>query len=216
MAKFKAYLLTGLIVVVPVSLTIYVLFALFNFLDGILGKLIDRFFVRAIGFYPPGTGFLLFFLLILLVGFIAKQVLGHRMAHSLEKSFSALPLIRYIYPALKQVVLFVSQQKELGFKKVVLVEYPRKGIWSLGFLTNDNYEGLNRATGKDLVSVFISTTPGPVSGNVIFFPREEVLFPEISINTALNIILSGGVFRGETRDASAVLVSSPGTEKQAS
>jgi uncharacterized membrane protein len=197
MAKLKAYLLTGLIIVIPVFLTIYVLTWLFNFLDGILGRFLALFFVHVFGFYPPGMGFLLSLLLIVLIGFAAKKLLNRRMVSAIEKGFSSLPLIRYIYPAAKQLVLFISQQRGVGFKKVVLVEYPRKGIWSLGFLTNDQYEGLNRAAGKDLVSVFISTTPGPLTGNVFFFPREEVIFPEISINEAINIIISGGVFKGD-------------------
>jgi uncharacterized membrane protein len=197
MAKLKAYLLTGLIIVIPVSLTIFVLVVLFNFLDSILGRFLAPLFVRAFGFYPPGIGFLVSLLLIVLVGFVVKKLFSRRMTLSIERSFSGLPLIKYIYPALKQIVRFVSQQKELGFKKVVLVEYPSKGIWSLGFLTNDQYAGLDKATGKDLVSVYISTTPGPLTGSVFFFPREEVLFPEISVNEALNIIISGGVFKGD-------------------
>jgi uncharacterized membrane protein len=197
MAKLKAYLLTGLVIVIPVFLTIYVLVWLFNFLDGILGRLLTPLFIRFFGFYPPGVGFLLSLLLIILIGFVVKKWLGRRVAFSIEKQFSGLPLVRYIYPAVKKVVLFVSQQRKMGFSKVVLVEYPRKGIWSLGFLTNDQYAGLNKVTGKDLVSVFISTTPGPLSGSVIFFPREDVLFPEISVNKAINIILSGGVFKGD-------------------
>jgi uncharacterized membrane protein len=199
MAKLKQYLLTGLIVIVPVWLTIYVLVTLFNFLDGILGRFLKPAVAAVLGFYPPGIGFLLTLALIVLVGFAAKRLLRHRIALSMEKGFSGLPLIRIIYPALKQVVLFVSQQEGLGFKKGVLVEYPRKGAWSLGFLTNDAYRELDSVTGKELVSVFIATTPGPFSGNVFFFPKEELLFPEMSVNEALNVIISGGVFRGDGR-----------------
>jgi uncharacterized membrane protein len=108
-----------------------------------------------------------------------------------------LPLIQNIYPALKQIILFISAQKEFGFKKVVLVEYPSAGIWSIGFLTNEGFEKINKATNREMVSVFVPTAPGPLTGNVIFVAKEEIKFPDMSIEAALNIIISGGVFKSE-------------------
>lgn len=197
MGKFKSYLLTGIIVVIPVFLSVYILVVIFNFLDGLLGRFLNTFLTATIGFYIPGTGFFASLALIVLAGFCAERLLKRRVALRLEKAFSGLPLIRNIYPALKQVCLFVSQQKHFGFKKVVLVEYPRKGCWSLGFMTNEQFDALSRAAGRELVSVYISTTPGPLSGSVFFFPKEEVLFPDMNVNEALNVIISGGVFKGD-------------------
>jgi uncharacterized membrane protein len=202
MKRYKRYLLTGLVIVVPVFLTLYVLVSIFNFLDGILGRFLNNLVASYVGFYVPGIGFMVSLLLIVGVGIVAESLFKHRIAVSLEKGFSGLPLVRTIYPALKQVVLFVSQQEQFGFKKVVLVEYPRQGCWSLGFLTNEQFHALNRATSQELVSVFIATTPGPMSGMVYFFPKEQVLFPAMSVNEALNIIISGGVFKGEVTQKS--------------
>ena len=152
MKKLKAYFLTGLIVVIPASLTVYVLVAVFNFIDGILGRFLNALFQRQFsGFYVPGLGFILFFLIILLAGIMTKRFFNRRLILAVERSFASLPLIRTIYPAIKQVVLFVSSEKHFGFKKVVLVEYPRRDSWMLGFLTNDQFENLNKAVGDDLV-----------------------------------------------------------------
>ena len=106
-----------------------------------------------------------------------------------------MPLINKIYPALKQIILFVLAQKEFGFKKVVLVEYPSKGIWSISFLTNEGFEQINKATNREMVAVFLPTTPGPLTGYVVFIPKEEVKFLDISVSEALRIIISGGVFK---------------------
>ncbi len=194
MNNLKKYLITGLVVVIPFSLTIYVLVVVFKFLDNILGVFLVDYLRKSWGFYVPGIGFLLFLSLILLTGMLATKFLKHRIFLKLEIWFSGLPLIKNIYPALKQVILFVSAQKEFGFKKVVLVEYPSKGIWSLGFITNDGFAELNRAIGKDTVAVFVPMSPGPLSGYVIFVSKDEIKFPEMSVTAALNIIISAGVF----------------------
>lgn len=194
MNNLKKYLITGLVVVIPFTLTIYLLVVVFKFLDNILGIFLVDYLKKSWGFYVPGIGVLLFALLILLTGILATKFLKHKIFLKLEIWFSGLPLIKNIYPALKQVILFVSAQKEFGFKKVVLVEYPSKGIWSLGFITNDGFTELNRAIGKETIAVFLPMSPGPLSGYVIFVPKDEVKFPDMSVNAALNIIISAGVF----------------------
>jgi len=96
-----------------------------------------------------------------------------------------------IYPTLKQIVSFISAQKEFGFKCVVLVEYPGKGLWSLGFLTNEGFKNINDAMGTEMAAVYISTVPGPLAGNLVFVPKGQIRFPEITIVEALKIIISG-------------------------
>jgi uncharacterized membrane protein len=202
MQKLKAYFLTGLIVVIPASLTIYLLVVVFNFIDNILGRFLNALLQRQLpGFYLPGLGFILFFLVIFLAGVVTRKVLNRQIISAVERGFAGLPLIRTIYPAIKQVVLFVSSEKQFGFKKVVLVEYPRAGSWVLGFLTNEQFDNLNKVVGDELVSIFVPTTPGPLTGNLIFVGKSQVRFPEISVGEAVNLILSGGVFKGENKPA---------------
>lgn len=196
MERLRQYFIAGLVVVAPVFLTVYVLFIIFKFADGILGKYLNIYFKKALGFGIPGLGFIISILLIVFIGFLTKRFIGRKILHDLERWFSGLPLIKNIYPTLKQIILFVLAQKDnFGFKKVVLTEFPGKGIWSLGFLTNEQFRDINKATGKEMVAVFIPSTPGPFTGFTIFVPKEEVKFVDISISDALKIIISGAVFK---------------------
>ncbi len=198
MQSLKKYFFTGLVLVVPVSLTIYFLVIVFRSIDSILGSFINEYLQSSWGFYIPGIGFVLFFLILVLVGFFASRFVGQKLFIEIEKWFSGLPLIKAIYPTLKQIVSFISAQKEFGFKRVVLVEYPGKGLWSLGFLTNDGFKKINDAMGAEMAAVYISTVPGPLTGNLVFVPKDQIRFPDIAIVDALKIIISGGVVNPAT------------------
>jgi uncharacterized membrane protein len=195
--KLKRYMITGVIVLMPTFVTVFILVAVFNFIDRILGDFLEIALRKYVGFYIPGLGFLLFAAVITLVGFLASRFLNHRIFPKIEEYFSSLPLINTLYPTVKQIILFILQKKELGFKKVVLVEYPSKGIWSIGFLTNEAFKRMSEVSSQDMVSVFMPTTPGPFSGYVIFVPKNEIRFPDISVNEALKILISGGAFKPE-------------------
>lgn len=197
MKILKRYLITGLVVLIPIFLSIYILVIIFRFMDNILGRFINTYLHKTLGFYIPGLGIFIFFLIILSVGFFTSHFIGRKIFPHFEKWFSQLPLIKNFYSTIKQIVLFILVQKEFGFKKVVLVEYPSKGIWSLGFLTNEEFQKINRVSGKDLISVFLPSTPGPLTGYVVFVPKAELKFPDISVKDALKIVISGGVFKPE-------------------
>lgn len=196
MKTLKRYFVTGLVVVVPVVFTVYVLVVLFQFIDDILGRYINAHFKNVLGFYIPGIGVLLFLLIIFFTGFLASRFIGKKIFSGLGKWFSGLPLIKIIYPALSQVVQFLLQQKEFGFKKTVLIEYPSAGLWSIGFLTNEQFYSINTACAQDLVAVFVPNTPGPFSGYVVFVARNKVKFLDMPVAEAIQIILSGGVCKG--------------------
>lgn len=199
MKKLKQYLIAGLIAIIPAFLTVYALLFIFNFFDGILGGLVNNYLKSKLGFYIPGLGLVISLLIILTTGFIVTQFVGKRIFHILEKLFTELPLIKNIYPALKQLALFIFAQKEFGFQKVVLVEYPSKGIWSVGFLTNDRPKEVTSLLGKEMVAVFVPNSPGPLTGYVIFIEKSELRFPDISVPEAINIVLSGGIFMQEEK-----------------
>lgn len=194
MKRLKRYLVTGIVVVSPIFLSIYVLIVLFRFVDNILGRFLNIYLKNLWGFYIPGIGLFICLFFIIFVGFLASRFMGKKIFSSLEKWFSKLPLINKVYPAFKQTILFISAQAEFGFKKVVLIEYPSRGIWSIGFLTNEDFSQVNKLTNREMVSVFIPSTPGPLTGFVIFVLKEEVKFLDISVSDALKIIISGGVF----------------------
>lgn len=197
MKHFKKYLITGLLVIAPVFLTVYFLVIIFRFVDDILGQFINIHIQKWLGFYIPGVGILLFLLIITFAGFLASLFIGRKILPYFERWFAGFPLIKNIYPAFKQLISFLLGQHKFGFKKVVLLEYPSRGIWSIGFLTNEKHEAISKVMGREMVPVFIGTTPGPFSGFVVFIPREEIRFVDIPIVEALKILISGGVYKAE-------------------
>src|SRR3989338_9167245 len=153
--KIERYFFTGLLVLLPVVITLYLLFIIFRFADGLLGKYINQYLKEYLGHYIPGIGLILTLLIVLFVGALARSVLLRKIIPAIEGWFAGLPLIRMIYPSSKQIVkFFFSDENKAMFKKVVLIEYPRKGVYSLGFVTNEGFEeaGVKLAR-RDLVTV---------------------------------------------------------------
>jgi len=195
MKRLKRYFITGLVVLLPVVLSIYILVKVFSFCDNVLGRFFNSYFKETLGFYIPGLGLILLLSIILLTGFSASHFLGKKLFPSFENTFLKIPLLNKIYPTLKQIVLFILRQEELGFKKAVLVQYPSKGIWSLGFVTNQAFAEIDNKINDKLLCVFIPSTPGPLTGYAIFLPQREVIFLDLSVQDALKIIISGGIFK---------------------
>jgi uncharacterized membrane protein len=177
----------------PVVITIYLIVAIFNFADQLLGQYINIYLRQNLGFYIPGLGLILSLLIIFLAGFLGTHLLGRGFFKLLEKWFLKFPLVRQIYPAAKQIVNFMFPKEKPSFKKVVVVEYPRKGIYSLGFLTNEGMPQAQDKTGRELLNVFIPSSPGPFTGFYTLVPKEEVIFLNISVEQAIKTLVSGGV-----------------------
>lgn len=195
MSRIKRYFFTGLIVTLPIVITAYVLFFAFRFIDGFWGSLINYYLYKNFGFKIPGIGFFIGIITILAVGFLATNFLGKKVFSMFEKWFLSFPFIRQIYPAVKQIVGFFISKDKPAFRNVVLVEYPSKGIWSIGFITNDSFREASDKVGKELLHVFIATTPSPLSGFLILVPKEELRFLDISIEDGLKLIVSGGILK---------------------
>lgn len=193
MVRLRRYFFIGLGLLLPVVITTYIIIAVFNFTDNLIGKYIDRFLLSEFGFTIPGLGILVTALIIILVGFLSTHFLGKRMALLLERLFLRLPIVRQLYPSAKKVVSFFLSGKQQAFKHVVLVEYPRKGIWSLAFITNEGMPEAQRKIGKEMLNVFIPSTPGPLTGYFMFIPKEDIIFLDVSVEDALKMFVSGGV-----------------------
>lgn len=183
----RKYFFTGLIVILPFVLTLYLLWFVFDFMDGLIGPLLKVVFGRSL----PGAGFAITILLILGTGVLATNYLGRKFLHFGDRVFTRVPLVRSVYQTLKQVVqAFVGDQKK-AFRQVVLVEYPRKGLYSLAFLTN---EGIGQ-NGEQMLAVFLPTTPNPTSGFLLFLPEKEVTFLDMSVEDGIKLVVSGGVIK---------------------
>lgn len=193
--KIRHYFATGLLVSLPVFITTYFIFVVFRFIDGIFGKGINIILKKYLGFSVPGLGIILGILVVLTIGFFAANFFGRRLFKALEMWFLRFPFIRQIYPAAKQIVDSFIAKDTPAFKKVVMVEYPSKSIWSIGFMTNDGFREANEKAAEDLVFVLIPTTPTPLSGFTILVPRKTVKSMEITVEEALKLIISGGIVK---------------------
>ncbi|MBC8366543.1 DUF502 domain-containing protein [bacterium] len=193
----------GLVLLLPTVVTIWVFWKLFIWLDQLLRPLLDRYLPWQI----PGLGFLAVLLIIVLAGFLASSFLGRQFSAVWGRVIRRLPLVGKVFHAVDRL-LSVFQEQD-NFKGVVCFQYPRKGIWSLGFVTNRSQhrihglswedEGLDRnglahkkGDSRELLHIFVPTSPNPTSGFFLMLPVDEVSYPEISVEQALNVIVSGG------------------------
>lgn len=195
--RFRAYFFTGLLVLVPVVLTIYIIWNLFLAIDGILREFVYAYIFETFGLEfvkrpIPGAGFVTLVALITLTGIIARNYFGRKIVNFGDEVVQRIPLINRVYSAIKQISLAFFSEKREVFKKAVLFEYPRPGMYSVGFFTQDTRGPVQEALEEDVVSVFLPTTPNPTSGYLLFIPKTQVVELDLSIEDALKLIISGG------------------------
>jgi len=189
----RKYFISGLLAFLPLALSVYLFVWVITFADGLLGKYLEPLMRGYLGFYIPGLGLILGILLIIVIGFIVTRYFGMKIQQALEKMFLRLPFFKQVYPAVKEIADFFFSRGRLKFKTVVLVEYPRKGIYSFGFLTNESGKRINDCLREDMCNIFIPSAPGPVTGFVLVVPRKEIVFTDITVEEAVRFIMSGGV-----------------------
>jgi len=180
--------LTGLVVLLPVVVTIFVLWRLFTWLDLILG----RYVMEYLGYPLPGVGVVALVLIIVGIGALASNILGRRLIGAGESIVERVPILRWIYRTTKQLFSTLLQGRKTNFGKVVLVTFPYKGTYSMAFQTSDGSDVINDALGKKMVTVFLPTTPNPTSGYFILVPEDEVIPLGISADEGLKYIISAG------------------------
>lgn len=189
---FRKQFLAGVIVIVPLILTFMVLRFFFGGVDNLFSPLVERVF----GIRIPGLGFLATLVVIYLVGVLASNVIGSRLIRLWDILFTKTPLVRTIYGASKQLLEGLTLPDKKAFQRAVLVQYPRLGAYALGFISK-RIEVLLENSKKDLVAVFIPSTPTPFTGFVILFPKEEVIDLDLPIEQALKFVVSGGIVSPE-------------------
>jgi len=190
--KIKKWFLSGIAVVLPVAVTIFVLIWLFNLLDGVFRALIKRIFDIDI----LGLGLLVLILLIFLIGMFASNFVGKKITIWFEKIIGRIPLIKTVYTPVRKIISGLSSEKTESFQKVVLVEFPQKGCKSIGFITNSSFS----VDEKDNISVFIPTTPNPTNGFLIIVDRNDVEVLDMTVNEGLNAVVSlGSALEGDIK-----------------
>jgi len=205
-ASLRASFLTGLIVIAPVGLTIWLIWSVIGWIDSVVLPLVPYDFQpeEYIGINLRGIGVIIFLLFTIIVGWLAKGFLGRSLIRVAENVVQNVPVVRSIYSGVKQIAETVFAQSERSFEKACLFEYPRKGIWAIGFIsTTAKGEVADRAaTSGDLVSVFVPTTPNPTSGFLLFFPREDIMELEMSVEDAAKLVISAGLVYPNPKDPS--------------
>jgi len=198
----------GVLVTVPVVVTVAVLYFLFQKVDGLLSPWLQK----LLGYSVPGMGILATLLLILLAGALTRNVLGSRLYSIGEILFIRTPLVRAIYTAVKQLVEAVTMPQKKGFDQVVMVEYPRKGLFVMAF-ASARFFVETRGRQGEFVAVYLPSTPTPVTGWVILVPREDVIPIDISLEEAIKIAMSGGITMPPVlREKTALVAAAPETE----
>lgn len=195
MGLLKRYFIAGLLVLLPLWVTFEAIVFLVNLFDRSLRLIPSQYHPEMLlGFDIPGFGILVSVVIVLITGMLVANILGNKLLHWWERFLSKIPLVRSIYTAVKQIVEAVVGKDEQTFQKVYLVQYPRHGMWTLGFQTSKTRGEAQAKTGVDQVmNLFIPTTPNPTSGFFIMAPIQEVVELEMSVDDALKMVISGGV-----------------------
>ena len=194
MVRLRRYFVAGLLVWLPLVATYLVLSFSIRIIDRSLLLLPDS--VRPenlIGFKIPGLGVILTLLLVLITGLIVANIFGRSIVGAWESLLSRIPLVRTVYGAVKQITASLFSDAGQSFREMVLVEYPRKGIWVLAFVTGDTPKKFQQVAGQDLINIYVPTTPNPTSGVYIMVPRVDVKRLDVPIEVGLKMVLSAGV-----------------------
>lgn len=208
--KLRAYLITGLIVVGPIILTILIIMWLLNLVDSLFIMILN---ILPYDYLPkimfaPGIGVIVVLIFLIFTGIIGKNFLGKLFIYTSDKVFNKLPIVKFIYGTIKQIFDTIFSNHGKSFKSVVLVEFPKKDSWSIGFITSDvEDKKLNKPLAKkhsnkeEFVSVFIPTTPNPTSGFLMYVLKSNTIKLDISANVAMKIIISGGIISSSDIDS---------------
>ena len=195
MAKIRSWFLTGILVMTPLILTIYVAWAFITFVDNLVVPLVP-FYYRPSNYLPfsiPGLGLIIVFLFTTFVGVLATGLFGRTLIRIWENILNRMPVVRSVYSAIKQILETVMATQSDAFRQAVLVQYPRKDIWAIGFVTGSTKGEVGKRVDKKMVNVFMPTTPNPTSGFLLFFPEEDLIFLNMSVEDALKLVVSGGM-----------------------
>jgi uncharacterized membrane protein len=193
-AIIRGYFMAGLLVIVPLGAVIFVISVIIRLMDRALGFIPQKFHPDIyLPFKIPGLGLVLFVVIVLVTGILVKNYIGRRIVDFGEYMVSKIPLVRPLYGAVKQLILAIFGDTHEAFKRVVLVEYPRKGVYSLAFVTARTSGEIREKIGTKMLSIFLPTTPNPTSGFFLVLPEEDTIPLSISVEDAFKLLISGGV-----------------------
>ena len=194
MKHLRRYLVAGLLVWIPLGVTVFILRVLIGLMDRTLLLIPAQYRPEEwLGFTVPGLGLILTLLVLLVTGLLAANIVGRSMVGLWESLLDRIPVVRSVYSAAKNFTEIVFSDSGQSFKKVLLIEYPRKGVYSLAFQTATNLGEVQGRMGEQMVCTFVPTTPNPTSGYIIIVPKKDIIELDMEIDEALKMIISLGV-----------------------
>ncbi len=219
-ARLRNYFLTGLVIAAPLSITIYITWSFINIVDGWIKPWVPDTYnpETYLPFDVPGVGLVFVLIGLTVLGALAANLFGRTLVDMGERLLGRMPVVRNLYSALKQIFETVISQSNTSFREVGLIEYPRKGLYAIVFVSTDaKGEILHRLDGKDkedIISVFLPTTPNPTSGFLLFLPRCDMIKLDMSVEEAAKLVISAGLvtpdyIKDEPQIKQSVRVSNP-------
>ena len=205
LSRVRNYFLTGIIVTAPIAITFAVAMWVINWIDSKVVPLIpssynpQEILQQHTGFHIPGIGLLVVFIGLTRIGFLAAGLLGRFVVRVGENLLNRMPIIRSVYGALKQIFETVLRSSSRSFREVALIEYPRRGIWDIGFITTKTTGAVRSEIKEEVVNVFLPTTPNPTSGFWLFVPRKDLIILDMSVEEAIKMIVSAGIVTPPSR-----------------
>ena len=195
MFKIRSWFITGILVLTPIILTVYVAWAFITFVDNLVVPIVPNGY-RPSNYLPfsiPGLGLIIVFTFTTLVGSLATGLFGRTLIRIWENILNRMPVVRSVYSAIKQILETVMAAQSDAFRQAVLVQYPRKDIWAIGFVTGSTKGEVGKNVSEKMINVFMPTTPNPTSGFLLFFPEKDLIYLKMSVEDALKLVVSGGM-----------------------
>jgi uncharacterized membrane protein len=195
LGRLRTYFLTGIIVTAPISITVFLVWQFLDFLDThVAGLLPARYNPETyLPFSLPGLGLLIMLAFLTVVGMLTAGLAGRTLVRMGERLLSRMPVVRSVYGTLKQIFETILAQKSRSFREVVLIEYPRRGLGAIGFVTGPTGGEIQALSEDEMVNVFLPTTPNPTSGFLLFVPKRDLIHLDMTIEEGIKLVISGGI-----------------------
>lgn len=199
LSRLRRYLLTGILVTAPISITIYLTYIFLTFVDSKVVHLLPKEWYDALYAHTtiPGIGLIIVLTIFIAIGWLATNFLGRIFIYLSEYIVNKMPVVRTLYNAIKQIFETIMASQSNAFREVVMLEYPRRGVWSIGFVTGTTKGEVQNLTAEETINVFVPTTPNPTSGYLLFVPKTELKYLDMSVEEGVKLVVSAGIITPE-------------------
>ncbi|MEQ8195560.1 MAG: DUF502 domain-containing protein [Rhodospirillales bacterium] len=194
-AKLRSSFFAGILVTVPIALTVYLVWVLVHFVDDVIASILPNQWNpnTYLPFDVPGLGLIIFVVAMVFIGAVTASFLGRFFHRRFDRIMNRLPVVRSIYSAIKQIMETVFSQRARAFREAVLVEYPRRDIWTIAFITGETKGEVKNLHEDDIINIYVPTTPNPTSGFLLFVPKRDVIPLGMNVDEALKMVISTGI-----------------------